>query len=267
MIITEYSRKKLVEYLEPNIKVLIDFPHGLGDDVMFMPLFLKLKELYPAVQLDLKLAAGRADFFGGHEPLENYKYIFKITFHETPDKGGNKTKPEFCCIHELGIPFTEQLDFTWKPEPVSSPFVAVNFMCNSNSNYNVSYVIAKKIYNNIRDNGLIPIEIYFEHPQYNRNNGKYDFIVASTRGVKPSVEVFVGVLQQCRAFIGVNSGSLCMATAMYPSKVIHLHTRHSFSFYHKKDDIVTIDATGLTHFNEVKFDELVKRIKENQSLK
>ena len=106
MLISDFSRKKLVEYLEPGIKVLIDFPHGLGDDVMFMPLYLRLKSRYPQTQIDLKLAPGREDFFGGHEALENYKYIFRLTFFETPDKPGRFAKPEFCCMRELGIPFS-----------------------------------------------------------------------------------------------------------------------------------------------------------------
>lgn len=267
MLVIDYSHKKLVEYLEPGIKVLIDFPHGMGDDVMFMPLFLKLKFMYPETQIDLKVAAGREDFCSPPEPLANYKYIFKLVWHETHDKPGKYSKPEYCCIRELGIPFTKELDFTWQPPKMDSPLIGVNFMCNSNPNYNVPYAVAKQIYNNIKDNGLIPLEIYFEHAQYNNRNSKYDFISATTRGVRPSVSAFVGAMQQCRAFIGVNSGSLCMATALYSSRVIHLHTRHSFSYYHKFDDTYTMDATGFTRFNIQEFDSLIKKIKNNQPLK
>ena len=71
--VTDYRHKKLIEYLKPGITALIEFPHGLGDDVMFMPLFLKLRELYPLCTIDLNVASGREDVFGIYKSnIEKY---------------------------------------------------------------------------------------------------------------------------------------------------------------------------------------------------
>ena len=53
------SEKKLVEYLDENVKkVLIFFWHGLGDLIMFLRPFEQLKSLYPTVRFDLALGKG-----------------------------------------------------------------------------------------------------------------------------------------------------------------------------------------------------------------
>lgn len=253
-IIAEFDTKKLISYLKPGHRVLIDFRHGLGDVIMFMPLYMKLKELYPDTIFHLKLAKGRGDFFDKTpDTIDTYDYVFMIAFFESCDKPGKLSKPEYCCVHELGLPFNSSLDFTWKPHECKSPFIGVNFQCNSNSSYNVPYRIAKQVWDTIVSVGLIPIEIYFKHPQFNESNQPYDFVTCSTRHGKATVEAFMGALQQCRAFVGVNSGSLCAATAMYPERTLHLHTKHLYSYYYKGAKVKTLDASGFSPFKVQEF--------------
>lgn len=48
VLIKDYNNKKLIQYLNDKDKVLILFnDHGIGDVFMFMPLYLRLKQLFP----------------------------------------------------------------------------------------------------------------------------------------------------------------------------------------------------------------------------
>lgn len=245
IVVSDFSKKKLVDLLEPGMRVLIDFRHGLGDAVMFMPLLRRLRAMFPDCEFDMRLLPGRQTpiFYSQHEPIATYDIVAILLFEESCEKRGFMTKAEYCCKQELGIPFSEDMDFTWTPPAVAPPLIGVNFQCNSNPAYNVPYGVAEMIWQVVQNAGLVPIEIYFEHKQFDRRNQPYDFVTATTRGVKPSVEVFVGVLQQCRGFIGVNSGSLCMAMAMYPERTLHLHTRHDLGYYTKNSKVTTVNAT------------------------
>lgn len=250
IIIRDFNKKKVADYLKEGCKALLYFPHGLGDDIMFMPLYLKLVELFPQSEIAVQWAEGRTDIFPQPKEPAYYDYVFVIVFHETPTdyRFQKYSKPECCCVHELGIDFDLSLDFTWQPPKVRSPFIGVSFMCNSNPNYNIPYHVAKQVWQAIQFCGKVPIEVYFRHMQYNVKNEPYDFVNCSTRGVEPSVTAFTGVLQQCQAFIGVNSGTLCMAAAMYPGRVLHLHNKFPFTYYRKRP-IAYIDADGIKPFD------------------
>ena len=245
IVVSDFTHVKLVEHFKPGMKVLIDFPHGLGDCVMFMPLLVRMRAMYPDVTIDLRLPEGRyGDIFPAPHHNAYYDLVALLIFHESWDKPEGLSKPEFCCKHELGIPFSENLDFTWKPPKAFNPIIGVNFMCNSNSAYNVPYDVAKDIYQQLQKKGYIPMEIYFNHPQFNVKNQPYDFITCSTRGTPATVETFMGAMQACNGFIGVNSGSLCTAIAMYPELTLHLHTANNLKYYYKGDKVATIDATA-----------------------
>lgn len=264
-VIYDYSHKKVADYLLTGCKALIDFPHGLGDDVMFMPLLVKMRELYPQSEIDVRWADGRTDVFPQPKQTAYYDYVFKMAFRETPDEARFRaySKPECCCIKELGIPFDLSMDFTWQPPKFDSPFIGVSFMCNSNSHNNIPYSVAKQVWTAIQERGMIPIEIYFHHQQFNTKNKPYDFINCSTRGVKPSVEAFTATLQSCRGFVGVNSGTLCMTSAMYPDRVLHLYNRHHFTFYRKRP-VNFIVADGCSQFNFAELCRWIDCIKTNQ---
>ena len=62
-MIENFKEKKLVEYLENGQKVLIRFGHGLGDTLMFMPVFNHLKSLYPNIHFDLYVESGQEEIF------------------------------------------------------------------------------------------------------------------------------------------------------------------------------------------------------------
>ena len=73
-MITDYKDKKLAEYLEPGMKALIRFGHGLGDTIMFMPAFTLLRRLYPETQIDLYVECGQEEIFESVPDKEGKDY-------------------------------------------------------------------------------------------------------------------------------------------------------------------------------------------------
>ena len=54
-VISNFKDKKLVEYLKDGMRVMILFNwHGMGDCIMFLPLYYKLNKMYSNVNFNLK---------------------------------------------------------------------------------------------------------------------------------------------------------------------------------------------------------------------
>jgi hypothetical protein len=221
------QEKKLAAYLDEGTfkKVLIVSWHGLGDQVMFLPLFDKLKELYPGIHFDLGFCKGldeetiypEAILLGDLKNIEEgYDLTALIHF---PVEVPGLTKAELCCKEELGIspPAIE-----YKPLPkFPSKLCAVhwNITCLPDL-ANCPEDVAKKIWSEILAAGWIPIESHFEHIFHNPVNQKFDFVDCSVRRVTPRVSTLLGLLGACGAFIGVVSGNFHCAMATMPHERI-----------------------------------------------
>ena len=245
-----FRDKKLVEYLQPGMKVLIrfDIPYkGMGDCVMFMPLYERLKVLYPYVEFSLYTVSSQQDYFGDnyHQDMK-FDYVFYLTFYEYNmyDDTGRMSKPEICCVKELGIPFTADIEFTWRPKNTYSRFIGVSFQCNSDPRTNVHPDTAKIIWDCIKFENMIPIEITFTHPQFNKVNQPFPFIDLSLRNSPATIENAVSAIASCRAFVGVNTGTFCVAVSMFPERVLQLNTGKPFTPYKRINPINSI-LTGL----------------------
>jgi len=262
----------LVNRLEtmPKATVLLVFWHGVGDLVMFLPLYYRLCELYPDMDFTIGLPKGLTHEeiiaceplgFGhfdayrlvtGEEVNDTAKdlpfdLVAKITF---PMSEGQKvlTKGEFCCVHELGIPPV------CGHGPVSkgvNRLVAVHFQitCLPDS-CNPDEATAERVWNDILEAGYIPIECHFQHVFHNPVNKKFPFVDATVRRCRPQTSSLVGLLRSCAAFVGVVSGPVHVALAALPPERVFLlekdFTREMFT----KHDIAHADLRN--YKNEVK---------------
>jgi hypothetical protein len=232
--ITDFTEKKLVGYLHDGMCVLIRFGHGWGDTQMFMPIFYRLKELYPKVHLDLYLECGQEKIFDSYPNKEGgpeHDIIFSVNFPMA--EGSSQTKVEKCCSDEIGIDPGLLEPHLFKPYP--SPLVAVHFQGTALPNsVNCPPRAAQLIWNEIRDAGFIPIECHFEHVFHNPMNAKYEFIDCTVRGCKPELSSLIGLIQRCRAFVGVASGPLITAlSVLSPDNVMYLERLHKIENYVK----------------------------------
>ena len=232
-MITNYKEKKLVEYLTDNQKVLIRFGHGLGDTLLFMPIFDKLKELYPNIQFDLYVESGQEEIFKSikDKDAHGYDHVFHLDFPMS--EGSNTTKPDKCCRDEIGI---EPITDVAKLSSYDSPLVAVHFSGTAlPDQVGCPEEIAIQIWKEIKEAGFIPIECHFEHCWHNPVNKKYSFINASVRDSIPKIKSLIGLLQHSKAFIGVASGPFVTALSVMPERMLYLEKKHKVHNYTSKD--------------------------------
>jgi len=226
------EKEKLKEYLDTNLykKVAIFFGHGLGDCVMFQILLDKLKELYPNISFTMALQKGLdeetiypdAVFVNSREEaqkLEEFDLVAQINFPVETDP--HLTKAELCCKTELGI---EPICGHKKLPDFPSPIVAVHFNLTAlPSLANPSEEVAEKIWREIKEAGLIPIECHFSHVFDNPVNKKFSFVDSTVRNCQAKVSSLIGLLKVSRAFIGVVSGPFHCALSVLPfNRILYL---------------------------------------------
>jgi hypothetical protein len=231
-MITNYKDKKLIEYLKDGQKVLIRFGHGLGDTLLFMPIFSKLQRLYPKIHFDLYVESGQEEIFESikDKDAQGYDHVFHLDFPMA--EGSKLTKPELCCKSEIGIePITEVATLS----SYNSPLIAVHFHGTAlPGSVGCTDEIAKQIWTEIKEAGKIPIECHFEHCWHNPVNKRPDFVDCSVRGSQPKLSSLIGLLQHCDAFIGVASGPFVTALSTVTThKILYLEKEHKVETYTK----------------------------------
>lgn len=237
-----YKDKKIVEYLnEKPEKVLIVFYHGLGDLIMFLPLYNQIKDIYPNIEFSLateKVTAFHEYFRAIPMPTiydytkTDYDFVFIIRF--AMSEAENITKTELCAINEFGI---EPIEYNYKiKEYCPSPLVGVHFQgtCLPFST-NPTKEVIQQIWQEIEECGYIPIETHFVHYYANPINEKNNIITNNVRGTKPEIWKLIGLIKRCNAFIGVASGPFIVALATIPEKTFYLEGMHKLQSYTKKN--------------------------------
>ncbi|MCK4307118.1 hypothetical protein KAW50_02700 [candidate division WOR-3 bacterium] len=240
-MIQDFKQKKLVEYLKDGQKVLIRFGHGLGDTILFMPIFEKLKSLYPTVHFDLYIESGQEEIWSSikNKDAPGYDLVFSLNFPMS--EGGIHTKPEKCCIDEIGIqPITD----TAKLPKKDSPIVAVHFQGTAlPGSVSCPALIAYQIWEEIKDCNKIPVETHYQHVFHNPANRKYSFINVTARDLKASLSSLFGLIQHSCAFIGIASGPFVVALASIPDRTLYLEKAHKLKTYSTKQ-IATVDINN-----------------------
>ena len=230
-MITQFNKKKLKEYLEPNKKVLIRFGHGLGDTIMFMPILYRLRELYPQTQIDLYVECGQEEIFASvpDKDAQGYDYVFSLDFPMS--EGTSITKQEKCLLDEIGE-LGDISEFVSLPSKIN-PFVLVHFQGTAlPGNVNCPELTAKQIWQEIIDAGFIPIECHFEHIFHNPANAC--FVNRNVRDIPADLHKLIGMVQHCFAFVGVASGPFIVALATIPDKTFFLEKDHKLETYTKR---------------------------------
>lgn len=262
--ISNFKNKKLIEYLindEPQ-SVLIVFIHGLGDTLMFYPVYEHLKNMFPTIKIDLYTESGQEEWFGQYNKEDlSYDYIFNIDFPCSEHIRPYITKADYCCQQELGIDYKSIIkQDVYQIPKIASPLIGVHFnstcfpdTLNCNKNH------ANIIWNKIKEFGFIPIETHFEHMYNNPKNKKYDFVDNHVRGNKPQISKLFGLLQACTGFIGVVSGNLHAAMGIYPERVLYLKNEFdNASFYNNCRPM----SLNLNNFDVTILERFLKTIKE-----
>lgn len=228
-MITEFKDKKLAEYLEPGGKYLVRFGHGLGDTIMFMPIYDALVEAYPDCQIDLYVESGQEEIWKSvpDKDAPGYDEVFSLDFPMAI--GSGITKPAKCCIDEVGIePFTALAQLPDK----ASPLVGVHFQGTAlPGSVGCPENVAQQIWNEVLECGKVPIECHFEHLFHNPENKKFWFISNHVRNCMANLHNLIGLIRHCGAFIGVASGPWVAALSIMPERTLYLEKSHKVETY------------------------------------
>lgn len=260
-IVQECFSEKVVDVLsefETPGKAVLLFNHGLGDFVLFLPLFEELCKQYP--EWDLYVGCNPERNFcylhpkcivldGPYFKYEDvYDIIFNIIYPEPPrnenelSSMNNRftvenmetiTKPYLCNVLEIGLP-----KFTWKPfkrkwtkKIRETKRVGVHFFGHTSiANKDADIDTAEFIWNQIKKAGFKPFEIQMlpleilevtETPKFiGKDTIRYEF---------PNLRIMCENILSCKAFIGVDSGPIYLAgTILGFNKVLGLERLRKF---------------------------------------
>lgn len=232
-MITDFKKKKLAEYLEPDKKVLIRFGHGWGDTQMFMPIVWELRRKYPDTRIDLYVECGQEEIFASikDKDAKGYDFVFSLDFPMS--EGLGITKQEKCLRDEIGLQL--QVDETAMLPQEKNPFVLVHFQGTAlPDSVNCPPEIAMLIWNEIIEAGFIPIECHFKHIFHNPKNEQYGFIDRDVRGIPADLHKLIGMIRHCFAFIGVASGPFITSLSQKPANTMYLEKNHKLEAYTKQ---------------------------------
>lgn len=273
---------KVVDVLndqEKGGKAVLLFNHGLGDFVLFLPLFEELRERF-----EDGLGEHNWKLYIGCNPERNFKQlydkcvimdapygkydgeydiIFNIIYPEPPRDNNELTnfnnlfyvpnietisKPYLCNYLEIGLE-----NFKWKP---------YNFNCTPNNNSNLigvhffghtsvqnkdaDYFTAKRIWNQLILAGYDPFEIQMLPLDILEDTETPSFITSenSLRFDYPNLKIMVDKILKCKCFIGVDSGPIYLAGSLLGfDKVLGLQRKREFKkVLPEKINIVDIDG-------------------------
>lgn len=231
-----YDEKKLIQQFDENTKrVLLVFWHGLGDLIMFLNPFFALRAMYPGIQIDLAVQAGLSfedvvpwarritgDDMGQLESMD-YDIVAKVHFPMSESQT-ELTKGEFCCVFELGIPPVCGHRLV-QPAPSRLVGVHFNITCLPDA-CNPDEETARRVWDQIRAGGFIPIETHFQHVFHNPVNKKFDFVDCTVRNAHARISNLSGLMGSLAGFVGVVSGNFHLALAILPSNRVFFLQKH-----------------------------------------
>lgn len=241
-------------------KVLLIFWHGVGDLVMFLPVFYAIRGLFPGISFKVGVPAGLTypDVFDATYQIKEdpdfveltgdevnvttetlpFDLVAKITFPMNESQN-RYTKGEWCCRYELGIPPVCGHGYL---RAYQTPIVAVHFQitCLPGS-CNPDRDTAERVWNDILGCGFVPIECHYQHIFHNPVNERFDFIDSTVRRARPVLRSLIGLIGSARAFIGVVSGPFHVALATLPTNRVMLLEKDFTAPMFTKSKIATAD--------------------------
>lgn len=248
----------VLENSKPGKAVLL-FNHGLGDFVLFLPLFDRLCKEF--LNWDLYVGCNPERNFKYLHPRcvimdapygkydSEYDYIFNIIYPEPPRndnelKSMNNrftvnniekiSKPYLCNILEIGLKnfIWEPYKFPYKVNNKESKKIGVHFFGHTSvQNKDADYFTAELIWNEIKEAGYNPFEIqmlplnileFTETPKFIGNS--------SIRNQFPNLRIMCENILECICFLGVDSGPIYLAGSLLGfDKVLGLERFRKFN--------------------------------------
>ena len=237
------------DYINRGAKsVLIDYPHGLGDVLMFFPFYQHLEVLNHGVTIDLKMT----DALQPLHPLEHkgpydVEIYFPARFNERDPALAGMTKPECNVKYDLGIPYESNREYeiplVFPTEcRKESPFVGVNYCCSCYPlEGNCPERTARMVWDSVVEAGFVPIEVFFAK-NGRKENYRYPFVTNTMRNFGGIMRM-MSVLASLRGVASVSTGTFHYGMAAYPETTLYLQNGFKASSYTRKK-VLTLDVNN-----------------------
>jgi hypothetical protein len=252
---------KVVDILngEKGKKAILLFNHGLGDFVLFLPLFQELCNRSPDWDLYIGCSPNRNFKFLHPKCIivdspygkysDTFDIIMNIVYPEPPrdekelqffnSKFSVKnietiSKPYLCNELEIGLKNFEwkPYEFPWEEQNYNSKTIGVHFFGHTSvENKDADNLVAKYIWKEIKKCDFNPFEIQMVPLNTLRDVEVPDFITKeeSLRFQFPNLRLMVSKLLECKLFIGVDSGPIYLAGSLIGfDKVLGLQRKREF---------------------------------------
>jgi hypothetical protein len=260
--ITSYKDKKVSDYLNTGKykSALFIFHHGLGDCVMWQPVFHEIKRLYPSINIYQNLHCGQGSLFSsasGDKSL--YDIVFCIGFPCNDIAHPEYTKAEYCCIVELGI--TPPNTAVRLNNEFQTPIVGTHFFSTScPTTQGIPEWAARKIHSAILEEDFIPLDTDMRHVWANSCNKRFSWNTCSIDMAKADLVKLSGVIQNCRGFCGAASGNLLLATTLLPTyKILYIKNNMPLETFTRLP-LLTVD---INKYDAGVVTEWLRRLKED----
>ena len=272
IVYKDFSHNKIADIIREKLPegthIMIVFYHGLGDVLMFLPVYQQLLKAFPKYTFDLGVLPGLgfeelspeiiAVNDSPHDFVAKYAAAFVVSF-DMVEGGRPMTKAEYCCTNEMGIS-PEGVELLTLDTHWDNKMVAVHFQgtCLPEST-NPSEILAKQIWTDLIDLGYMPIDVHFKHTFHNPANKDWGFLSRHCRDLKPSLQTLASLINSSVAFIGVASGPFVLAASMRPDKTIYLQKHHDIECYLRDFD----NVIKLTEYDKDKLSQMLQKMEES----
>lgn len=222
----------------PGSRVLIVFWHGVGDTLMFLPLYDFLKNHFPDLRFDLGLlpGVGQAEFLDAlalpeAEFLANHDAAFVISFPMV-EGGEGQTKTEYCCRAELGLEPPACGFGLPTIKLVQNRLVGMHLQgtCLPGST-NPDDPTAKIMWEDLRSAGFVPLDLHFVHAFHNPANAPFVWASRNCRDLRPDLQTLQMLIDRCAVVVAVASGPFVLSAAINRHKTVYLQKHHHIGCY------------------------------------
>lgn len=209
-------------HAQRNVALL--FFHGLGDVLIFRALFAQLQAELPDVRFTVyvrvpgseECVSGAVLWTGALR--EGHDAVYHLDF---PEPVPGETKTTMCARRELGL---DTVPVELLPYRGRNRLACLHLLAVSNG-YRPTEDVGRQIYNTMRDEGLLPVELHYE-------SKPYPWIQCSVAGHSPSVDMTYSLLSASAVNVLVLSAPVVLALAVAPEKTIVLESGLEISRYY-----------------------------------
>lgn len=221
-------------------KILIVFWHGVGDLLMFYPVYLLLKHMFMEHSFDLGLlpGVGHKELFPDGKELPEKDFVkdhdvaFVLSFHMVEGSSG-LTKAEYCLKNEIGdLNGAEYLCGLPSFKPCQNRLVGVHFQgtCLPGST-NPDEALAHQIWDDIKAAGYVPLDLHQEHVFHNPQNKPFPWVSRGCRDLPASLQSLRMLIERCAAVVAVASGPFVLSMCINQQNTIYLQKHHKIGCY------------------------------------